>query len=152
MLENLLQNKGRVLGVCGLIGLLALIRANEDMFFYDPFLHYFKTDYTNAPIPEVNDIRFLMNVLARYGANTILSLGIIQLIFKNRELSIFAAVLYGVFFLTLVSALYAILHYSSENKMILFYIRRFLIQPIFLLLFVPAFYFQERTSEKNNIL
>ena len=52
MLEDLLQNKGRVLGVCGLIGLLALIRAYEDMFFYDPFLHYFKTDYTNAPIPE----------------------------------------------------------------------------------------------------
>jgi exosortase F-associated protein len=28
--------------------------------------------------------------------------------------------------------------------MILFYIRRFLIQPIFLLLFLPAFYYQKQ--------
>ncbi|MFY7758816.1 MAG: exosortase F system-associated membrane protein, partial [Flavobacterium stagni] len=30
------------------------------------------------------------------------------------------------------------------HKVELFYLRRFLIQPLFLLLFVPAFYYQKR--------
>jgi exosortase F-associated protein len=40
---------------------------------------------------------------------------------------------------------------ADDDKMLVFYIRRFIIQPIFLLLFVPAFYFQQLASKKNNV-
>jgi exosortase F-associated protein len=33
---------------------------------------------------------------------------------------------------------------DKENNFVLFYIRRFLIQPLFLLLFIPAFFYQKR--------
>jgi exosortase F-associated protein len=52
--------------------------------------------------------------------------------------------LYVFFFLILISSFFVIMYYYGEhNKFILFYIRRFLIQPIFVLLFVPAFFYQK---------
>jgi exosortase F-associated protein len=33
--------------------------------------------------------------------------------------------------------------FNSDQNLILFYVRRFLIQPLFVILFVPAFYFQK---------
>ncbi|WP_256387090.1 exosortase F system-associated protein [Flavobacterium sp. 140616W15] len=33
--------------------------------------------------------------------------------------------------------------YANHNNLMLFYVRRFLIQPIFILLFIPGFYYQK---------
>jgi exosortase F-associated protein len=55
--------------------------------------------------------------------------------------------LYLLFFIILVIAFIFILFYNGEtNKMGLFYVRRFIIQPLFLLLFLPAFYYQKQKN------
>lgn len=147
MLENLLKNKVKVLLGILLVLLLALIRAYEDALFYDPFLNYFKMDYHNLPLPEIDNVPLFFGLLFRYFLNTIVSLAMIYVLFKDVEAVKFASILYSLFFVILVVAFFFILSFFSDpSKMVLFYIRRFLIQPIFLLLFLPAFYFQKQNN------
>jgi exosortase F-associated protein len=145
MLQKLLNHKLRVLLALLFVFLLALIRAYEDVLFYDPFLNYFKTDYHNLPLPEVENVSLFFGLLFRYFLNTVLSLVIIYVLFKDFQAIQFASILYVVFFVILVIGFFFELSVLGEtNKMALFYIRRFLIQPIFLLLFLPAFYYQKQ--------
>jgi len=134
-----------------LVVLLVLVRTFEDALFYDPFLNYFKTNYTQLPLPQMETGKLFLHLFFRYLLNTILSLAIIYTIFKNVELVKFSAVLYVIFFIFLIAAFFLTLEFYANNKMLIFYIRRFLIQPLFLLLFIPAFYFQERAAKKNNV-
>lgn len=145
MLQKLLNHKIRIALAMLFIVFLALIRAYEDSLFYDPFLNYFKVDYYNLPLPETDAIRLFFGLFFRYFLNTLLSLALIYVFFKDVEAVKFASILYLVFFIILVVAFFLVLSFFGEaNKMILFYIRRFLIQPIFLLLFIPAFYYQKQ--------
>ena len=147
MLQKLLNHKVRILLAMLLVLFLVLIRAFEDVLFYDPFLMYFKADYYNLPLPEIENISLFFGLLFRYFLNTVLSLSIIYVLFKDLEAIKFASILYLVFFIVLVVALFLVLSFFGEtNKMALFYIRRFLIQPIFLLLFLPAFYYQKQNK------
>jgi exosortase F-associated protein len=147
MLQKLLNHKVRILLATLLVLLLVLIRAYEDVLFYDPFLNYFKTDYYNLPLPEIDNVQLLFGLFLRYLLNTIVSLGIIYVLFKDIEAVKFASILYLVFFIILVVAFFFVFSFFGEtNKMALFYIRRFLIQPIFLLLFLPAFYYQKQNN------
>jgi len=145
MLKNLLKNKGRLALLVLFFLLLAAIRAYEDTLFYDPFLNYFRTNYTLLPLPKVNNLQLIFGLSFRYFLNTILSLAMIYTLYKDLDMIKFASVLYLIFFIILVVVFFFVLSYFGEaNKMALFYIRRFLIQPIFLLLFVPAFYYQKQ--------
>ena len=131
------------------IGFVA-VRAFESRLFYDPFLAYFKADFSSVPYPLVDESRLLLNYFLRYGLNSALSLALIQVVFRNRDVTIFAGVLYAIFFVVfLVGFILVWKDAFGEQKMALFYVRRFLIQPLLILLFLPAFYVQLR-SEKNN--
>ena len=147
MRKQLLNHKLRIALAMMLVLLLVLIRTYEDRMFYDPFLNYFKTDYYNLPLPELNNIQLFFGLVLRYFLNSSLSLAIIYVLFKDFEAVKFASILYLIFFMLLILALFLVLSFFGEtNKMTLFYIRRFLIQPIFLLLFLPAFYYQKQND------
>jgi exosortase F-associated protein len=147
MLRKLYNHKGRVALVILFAILLVLVRAYEDALFYDPFLNYFKADYYNLPLPKTDNLQLFFGLVFRYFLNMIFSLGIIYCVFKDFDAIKFASILYLLFFIALVVAFYIVFSYFGEaNKMTLFYIRRFLIQPIFLLLFIPAFYYQSQTK------
>lgn len=145
MLKKLLNHKVRFVLALLFVMALVVIRAYEDVFFYDPFLDYFKSDYYNLPIPKIENIQLFFGLLFRYFLNTAFSLAIIYVLFKDFDAVKFASFLYIVFFVILVAAFFYILFNNAEtNKMGIFYVRRFLIQPIFLLLFLPAFYYQKQ--------
>lgn len=145
MLQKLLNNKSRIAIGLFLLFLLACIRAFENDLFYDPFLDYFKKEYHNLPLPITDSVSLFLGLLFRYSLNSVLSLGVIYLVFNDLEGVKFASFLYLFFFVLLISAFFLVLSLEDQaSKMVLFYIRRFLIQPIFLLLFLPAFYFQKQ--------
>ena len=124
---------------------LILIRLYESQLFYDPFLVYFKNDYLNLPFPEYDNFLLLSNLILRYFFNTFFSLAIIFLLFKDFQLTKFASFLYFFFFIILIFLFFGILSFFDEqSNFLLFYVRRFLIQPLFLVLFIPAFYFQKK--------
>ena len=147
MLRNLLRNKLEYsLFVCLLL-LLVAIRAFEKNLFYDPFLNYFQMEYAHLPYPVMNGFKLFLNLILRYFLNTILSIGLLWLLFKDKDIVKFASILYAFFGVVLMIAFFLVLLYLDQNNsMLLFYIRRFIIQPLFLLLFIPAFYYQNKNK------
>ncbi|WP_035656050.1 exosortase F system-associated membrane protein [Flavobacterium filum] len=128
--------------------LLALIRFFETQLFYDPFIAYFKSDYLQLPFPEFSFFKLISYTLLRYVLNAGLSLAIIYLLFKDVRLTKFAFLLYIILvFLLLIALTILLFFFDEKSNFILFYVRRFLIQPLFLVLFVPAFYFQKRQTD-----
>ncbi|UUC45739.1 exosortase F system-associated protein [Flavobacterium cerinum] len=141
------KNKRTILGVGIAILLLALIRTFETELFYDPFLDFFKGTFQNAVLPSYDTGNLLGSLSLRYGLNTILSLIIIYLFFKDRGLVWFSGILFLFFYVGLLTAFIVLLKSSDKpDYMTLFYIRRFLIQPLLLILFLPAFYYQKKKS------
>lgn len=128
--------------------LLALIRFFETQLFYDPFIVYFKSDYLQLPFPDFSFLKLIFYTLLRYVLNASLSLAIIYLLFKDVRLTKFAFLLYIILgFLLLIALTILLFFFDEKSNFILFYVRRFLIQPLFLVLFVPAFYFQKRQTD-----
>jgi exosortase F-associated protein len=123
---------------------LVSIRAFENELFYDPFLSYFKSDFQELPFPDYDSFRLFVGLFYRYALNSALSLGLLFLIFQQIQLIKFTVVLYFFFFIVLTFLFFTLVkYYGTQGSWMLFYVRRFLIQPIFGLLFIPAFYYQK---------
>lgn len=147
MPKNLLNNKIKVFVLFLLVLVLVSIRIFEDSLFYDPYLDFFKTDFTNFPLPVVDKLSLFLSLFFRYLLNSIVSIFFIQIAFNDINFTKFASVLYGILFVILILVFYVVLaFFADESKMELFYIRRFLIQPLFLLLFIPGYLIQKRVN------
>lgn len=143
MVKKMFDNKVRFFLIAIALLFLILVRTFEHQLFYDPFLVFFKSNYQNQVLPEFDGLQLFFGLFFRYGLNTILSLIIIYLLFKDRKMLVFSSGLYLVFFVLLCAVFFGILIFNEyPNYLVLFYVRRFLIQPLFLVLFVPAFYYQ----------
>lgn len=136
---------GRVLVILILTAFLMLIRFFENELFYDPLLTFFRYNHSLIPLPEFNGTLLLLHVGFRFWLNTAISLAILWFVFFEFELIRFSAIIYALFFTVLI-IIYSFLIQSSEvgPHMPLDYVRRFLIQPLLLLILLPAFYFQKR--------
>jgi len=132
--------------VLSLIAIVAL-RFFEDQLFYDPFLKYFKSNYAQKPLPEIESFQYFLNLGYRFSINSLLSLAILALLFQDIKIVKFSGILLIFLFVLLTIALFLVLNLNENpHKMSVFYLRRFLIQPLFLLLFIPGFYFHKKTK------
>ncbi|HAV53504.1 MAG TPA: exosortase F system-associated protein, partial [Aequorivita sp.] len=116
--------------------------------FYDPLLHFFEMDYKSMPLPEMDTFALQTGIALRFLLNTIISLAILWLVFQDRGIIKLSLILYSFLFAILFMAFSFIIFTSEESSghFVLFYVRRFLIQPLFLLILLPAFYFQKYKS------
>ena len=128
-----------------LFGLLVLIRIFENNLFYDPFLMFFKNDYLYIDSPRREVFKLTAFTSLRFLMNTLISLGILYVLFKDKGIVKFSSILYGLaFFILLGLYLYFVINPRQEDYYLFFNIRRFLIQPLLLLLFIPAFYYYKQ--------
>lgn len=148
MLNKILKHKYKFIVTIVIILCFAIIRNFESELFYDPFLDYFKFDFKNLPFPEVNSFKLFSGLLFRYLLNTVLSLILIYTLFQDKDILKFSMLLYGFFIIVLFVMFFVILKYFQEWNWLLFYVRRFIIQPIFVILFIPAFYYQQQNFKK----
>uniref|UniRef100_UPI0040492FBC exosortase F system-associated membrane protein n=1 Tax=Flavobacterium sp. TaxID=239 RepID=UPI0040492FBC len=148
MIKKMLKNKTTVLIVLIALVLLACIRLFESKLFYDPFIAFFKSEYFHKPLPNFASLKLFLNILFRYSLNSIISIVIIYTLFANKGILKITVYLYVIIGLILIILLYVYLNSNKPDYMIVFYLRRFLIQPLLLLLFVPAFYYQ-KTQNKS---
>lgn len=131
-----------MIGISSLVILLALIRYFEQDLFYDPLIHFYHSDYLNNKVPHFLSGQLLLNVLFRFSLNTIISLGIIYVAFLDKNIVKFSFLLYLLLFMICFSAFsFLIFTIENENFLALFYIRRFLIHPVFVIILLPAFYY-----------
>ena len=129
-----------ILGVMCLAGLIA-VRFFETELFYDPLKSFFNGAYQTQGLPKMNWPKWMLNLFFRYAVNTLLSLSLLQLIFAQSSVVKFSAMLYALIFLVLTSGLMFLTYdYIPGEYRALFYVRRFLIHPVILLLLIPSFY------------
>ncbi|KAA0126883.1 exosortase F system-associated protein [Chryseobacterium sp. SN22] len=134
-------------GILGLIG----IRIGEDRLFYDPFLNYFHEAQKNIPFPPFEWGKLVAGYLFRFILNLFFSCLIIHFWFRNRQWTIQGAILITIIFLiTFPIYLYCIYDRFEIGYLFSFYMRRFVIQPLILLLVIPMFYYRKHLNEKIN--
>lgn len=144
MLKKSSVNIISAIAVVVLVMMLAVVRFYQEALFYDPLVPFFKTD--SVILPFLDMPKLLGGLTFRYVINTVLSLAILWFCFKDKNIIRLTSVLYGVFFIVLMIAFIIVINAEKPNLLALFYIRRFLIQPLLLILFIPAFYYQRKNS------
>lgn len=135
-----------LIGVAGIVS----VRIFEDVLFYDPFLNYFHDATKNAKFPDFEWTRLILSHLFRFVLNLVSSCIIIHFVFKNKDWTIQGAILISiVFFITFPIYLYCINSRFEIGYLFSFYMRRFVIQPLILLLIIPLFYYRKQILEKK---
>lgn len=133
-----------VAGVFGLIG----VRILEDKIFYDPFLSYFHEANKNLASPSFEWGKLITGYLFRFILNLLFSCLIIHFWFKNKEWTIQGAILITIVFtITFPIYLYCIYTQFEMGYLFSFYMRRFVIQPLILLLIIPMFYYRKQIGK-----
>jgi len=137
-----MSNINRYILIFFLIGLLVLIRVFENELFYDPYLLFFQNDYLYMDFPRREILKLTIFTSLRYVLNSLISLAIIYLFFKDKSIVKFSGIIYIVAYTILILIfLYFVINPRQEDYYLFFNFRRFLIQPVFLLLLLPAFYY-----------
>lgn len=132
------------IGVIGLIG----IRGVEGMIFYDPFLDYFRSADHSAVFPDFVWGKLILGYLFRFALNTFFSLWIIHFLFQNREWTRQAFILALLVFLIVFPIyLFCIYDRLQFGYLFSFYVRRFVIQPLTVILIIPIFYYRKKLKQ-----
>jgi len=127
-----------------LVMMLILIRFFEDVLFYDPYLEFFQNDYLYMDSPRREVAKVFGFTTLRFVLNTLISLAILFVVFKDKSIIKFSVLIYAIAFVVLmVLYLYFVVNPNEEDYYLFFNVRRFLIQPIFLILLLPAFYYHK---------
>lgn len=143
------MRKGLVILVCAvLIIALGCIRIFQQQLFYDPLLLFFESAYLyDASLPQLDFIKLIVHTGIRFWLNASISIVFILLLFCSSENFKILLLIYAATFILLLTAFALVLKsYTIELNLLLFYIRRFLIQPMLLLILIPAFYYQKLKS------
>jgi len=131
--------------------LLVLLRPLGEYVLYDPLEAYFENDYLKLPLPEMNVALLGLSVSLKYFFNSIVSVGIIHVAFYNKENTKFALKIYCWAFLFLIVFFFLLIIWDQSNSVrLLFYIRRFLMHPLLVLILIPAFYYQELKLKREK--
>jgi exosortase F-associated protein len=131
-----------------LILLLFLVRAFSAELFYDPLIEYFRNDYLYTKMPEVDLWHLIIDMLFRYVINSTLTILIIWVLFYRKDYVKFTCFFLMTAFIFLIILFVILIRDQFESGYLLpFYIRRFIIHPLFLLILLPAFYFQKLSNK-----
>jgi len=134
----------RLIIIIALFVSLVAVRYFATKWLYDPFQSYFDHDYLLKPIPEYNGIKLFFNMFIRYSVNTLISLGIIWMAFHDRGLLRFSVKFYLLAFVFLTFTFFVVLNGElKDGYLFAFYIRRFIIHPVLLLILFPAFFYKK---------
>lgn len=133
-----------ILGMAGLVG----VRFMEDKIFYDPFLNYFHEANKQLAPPEFIWGRLVMSYIFRFLLNLFFSAIVVHSIFKDTSYTAQAAVMMLIVFAVAFPLyLYCIYTKFETGYLFSFYMRRFVIQPLILLLIIPIFYYRKYTMK-----
>ncbi|WDT68769.1 exosortase F system-associated membrane protein [Cloacibacterium sp. TD35] len=131
----------------GVLGLIS-VRFVEDKIFYDPFLAFFKGDFKGAVIPDFDSVKLITSHLFRFLLNLFFSAVVIHFLFLNKKWTIQGVVLMTIAFLFFFPIYMWCLYSKMEiGYLFTFSVRRFVIQPIILLLIIPIFYYRKKLGK-----
>lgn len=136
-----------ILVFVGILGLIA-VRFLEDKIFYDPFLEFFKGDYKVAQVPDFVWGKLMLSHFFRFTLNLVFSAIVVHFMFLNKKWTMQAVVLIAVAFVFFFPIYLWCLYNKMEiGYLFTFSVRRFVIQPIILLLIIPIFYYRKKLGK-----
>lgn len=140
-----------LLVLLGFLGIVA-VRGLEDRIFYDPFLGYFKSADHAAIFPDFVWGKLIVSYLFRFILNTLFSLWIIQFLFRNTTWTKQAFVLILlVFVIVFPIYLVCINDRFRFGYLFSFYVRRFVIQPLTVILIIPIFFYRKKLLSGTKV-
>lgn len=146
-----MKNRIIKIGFIGLLFIALIVIRYFESYFYDPLQTYFTHDYLQTKSPDINTLKLLINLFIRFSLNSLISLLIIWIAFKNKSYVKFSTYFFIFAFIVLMISFWLALQTRFEDYYLFgFYIRRLLIHPIFILLLLPAFYYQNRVLKSNS--
>lgn len=147
-----MPNKFLRYAIAGLLvfGLIA-VRMFETKLFYDPLLSFFKNS-NHSNLPPIDLMKLYIHVFFRYMINLFLTVMIVKMLFWKQSYVKFTIIV-GVIGFIILLPIYAYMLNNNFNfgEMIFFYVRRFLIQPMFMIILIPCFYYQEIRNKKATL-
>lgn len=130
-----------------LVSLLVLVRAYEYDYFYDPFMKFYAERFQNIEIHYPAKLYF--NVFLRFLINCLISLAILWIVFKRKGILKFSLLVFAGFFIVLFPLFIYLMNIIEPNDYLAaFYVRRFLVHPLLILILLPAFYYQRLRKGK----
>ena len=133
-----------VLVFVAVLGLIS-VRLLENKLFYDPFLDFFKGNYKVNEIPKFVWEKLIISHFFRFLLNLFFSALVIHFMFLNKKWTQQAIVLIDLAFLFFLPIYLWCLYTKMEiGFLFTFSVRRFVIQPIILLLIIPIFYYRKK--------
>ena len=114
MLEKLKNNKEKIVWSSLLVLLLICVRAFESKLFYDPFLDYYRREFTHLQLPEINPVKLFLSYGFRFYVNSVLSLGLLYVLFKDAKIVKFSILLYMVLASFLMISFFFVLTFFGE--------------------------------------
>ncbi len=135
------------IGISGLLG----VRAFESSLFYDPLLTYYKGAFQDSPLPELAVVRLTLSYLFRYTLNTVCGLLLIHTIFQRNSYVKFSAIILAITFILTACAFWGLVARYPDGKMEIFYVRRFLIQPLLILILIPGLFYQQASAKRKRV-
>lgn len=149
MFQQIKKNRKQFFWIVVIVLLLVAVRGFENQLFYDPFLNYYRVEYAHLPLPKFNVFQLFFSYGFRFYINSVLSLFLLYVVFKDTKIVKFSILLYMLLgSVTMIGFFFVLNFFGEESKMTLFYFRRFIIQPLFILLLIPAFYYQKKVKNK----
>ena len=129
--------------------LLVAVRLNESRWFPEKLIDFFGKDlYPDNPLPALGFTDYI-SLLLRYLTNSILSIVFLHVWFGNERITRFLVKFFaatGIVLLLLFGI--AVYTYQPGQYLFLFYIRRLIIQPVWLFILFPVIYYLE--NRKNG--
>lgn len=145
-----MKNTNWFIVILGIFGLIS-VRIFEDTLFYDPFLKYFHLP-SNSPLPSFIWGKLIIHHCFRFFLNFIFSLTIVHFIFKRKDWTIQAGIMMIlVFAITLPLYLYCLHTEFKVGYLFSFYTRRFVIQPLIVLLIIPMYYYRKHIENNQKM-
>lgn len=139
----------RVLAIVfGFIG-LALVYVLQRKLFYDPFLDFYYDPITDN-YPDFETVKYVFSKVFRFLLNDGLAILIIYGFFGPGKYVKFAAYIL-LFGLVVLLPLYVILvlFFYPETYSFLNHLHRLVLNPVLMMLLIPAFYSQRANAKKN---
>ena len=139
------------LAILGFMGWIILYVFQHELF-YDPFKDYPIPINADGEIflPPMNESAFIINKVIRYLLNDLCGILIVYGLFQRKEfirLS-FYIMLFGLIFI-LPLYFFLVLNFFTQVFPFLNHIHRLILNPVLMLIIIPAFYYQVKNEESK---
>ena len=131
----------------GLIGLAAVYMLQRKIFF-DPFADMIYDPYGNY-YPEFSKTKYILSKLFRFVLNDGFAIAFIYGVFGPGKYVKFAALIFLIgLFILLPAYLIMIIFFYPETHSFLNHLHRLVLNPVLMMLLIPAFYAQKAKEKK----